>query len=111
MVTIQELKALARDTIRSGSVAVGTSAVLLSPNMVDTAVRKTLVITNTSTAGQIIYLGFGQEAQAGTGIPLISAGSSWTESIDSSYVPSSWDIWAVSSGANGSVAIHERILK
>lgn len=111
MATIQEMKALSRDTIRSASVSVGTSAVLLSPNLLDTELRKVLVITNTSTAGQIIYLNWGQEASVGTGIPLVSSGSSWTESIDSSYVPSTKDIWAISSGADGSIAIQERLLK
>lgn len=109
MVTIQELKALSQDTIRNGSVSVGTTAVLLSPYLAD-RLRKALVITNTSTAAQIIYLSWGSPAIVGQGIPLVSAGSSWTESIDSAYVPSVQDIWAISSAAGGTISIQERIL-
>lgn len=110
MVTFQELKALSRDTIRDGTVSVGTTSVLLSPFQAG-ALRKALVITNTSTGGQAIYLGWGNPAIVGSGIALMANGSSWTESIDSAYVPSIQDIWAVSSGAGGTVAIQERILQ
>ena len=96
------------DRIRNASLAVGTTGVIIAPQLFE-GQRSVLVITNTSTAGQIITLQTGEQAQAGgAGIILYPAGS-WSESIDSAFMPSNLEYWAVASAAAGTIAIQERI--
>lgn len=109
MVTKNELRELSKDIIRQGSVTVGTTSSNISPYL-ESTLRKVLVITNTSTNGANITLSWGSPAIAGYGIVLNPSGS-WSESIDSAYVPSIQDIWAISSVANGTLAIQERIIQ
>jgi hypothetical protein len=71
-------------------------------------VRILLVITNTSTGGQIITLSPEAYAVAGAGIVLYP-GAAWVECIDSSFAPTSRAIYAVSSAAAGTVGVHERV--
>jgi hypothetical protein len=95
------------DLIRNASIAVGTSAVLVAPPLIE-GQRVVLVLTNTSTAGQTITIQTGSEAIAGAGIILYPAGS-WSEAIDASFIPSNLAFWAVASGASGTLAIQERV--
>jgi len=92
---------------RNTSVSVGTSSVLVSPTLNENE-RIVLVITNTSTGGQNISLSWGETAVAGRGIYL-SPGSTWSESIDSGFIPIHTSIEAISSAASGTLAVHERV--
>jgi len=91
---------------RDDVITVGATSAEVSPE-IDTQ-RNVLVITNTSTAGQIISLAFAKEAVAGKGIILYPTGS-WAESIDSAFKPTKARITAIASAAGGSVTIHERV--
>ena len=97
------------ERIANRSLVVGTDSVLVSEELIGGNQRKVLTITNTSLAGQIITVSFGDEAMGGYGIPLWPTGA-WSESIDSAFMPSNVRVFAVSSAAAGSVAIHERTL-
>lgn len=110
MVTKQELLALAADNVRNDSLSVGTTAVLISPYLAD-SIRKGLIITNTSSGGQVITIAKGKPAVANQGVVLTAFGSSYVEAITEGYVPSLYDIWAISSAAGGTIAIQETILK
>lgn len=92
--------------LRNITVTVGTSAVEVVQELQNTQ-REALAIVNTSTAGQIIYLSFGQDAVVGQGIALYPAGS-WSESIDNNFIPTNKRVSAVASAASGSVSVHER---
>lgn len=46
-------------------------------------------------------------AVAGQGVFLYPTGS-WSESVDSAFIPSSKPIWAVASAAGATLSIHER---
>ena len=93
-------------TPRDDLVAVGTSSVELSPET--NTQRNVIVITNTSTGGQLITLAFAKEAVSGKGIVLFPTGA-WAESIDSAFRPSNARITAIASGAGGQITIHERV--
>lgn len=96
------------ENIREESIAVeDTPSILISLDKRE-GQRTSLAITNTSTAGQIITLAWGHPAVAGVGIVLPPYGA-WSESVDSAFIPSNKDIWAISSAASGSIAIQERI--
>lgn len=71
--------------------------------------RSAIVITNTSTGGQVISIGIGQEAVAGSGI-VLNVGGSYQDSRDGQYMPSNKQINAIASAAGGAIAVHERIL-
>jgi len=96
------------DRIRNASVVVGTTPVKICEQLLE-GQRTSLAITNTSTAGQTITIQTGQQAgQTLAGIVLYPAGS-WSESIDSAFIPSNLEFWAVASGASGALAIQERV--
>lgn len=95
------------EIIRDGSVAVGTTAVLLSFQKLE-GQRTSVAITNTSTAGQILTLGWGHPPTPGAGL-VISPYGSWSESVDSAFIPSNLEIWGIMSAAAGTIAIQERI--
>lgn len=98
------------DEVRNASVSVGTSATLVAEQLLY-GQRKAIVLTNISTGGQVIYLSVGQQPSAtGSGIPLYPAGS-WSESLDSAFIPTNAQIWAISTAAAGTLAIHERLIK
>lgn len=87
--------------------SVGASLVEVSPPIY-TARRNALVITNTSTAGQIIYLSWEKDAVVGIGIVLYPAGTH-SESFDGYFVPSLKRITAIANAAGGTIAVHERL--
>ena len=96
------------DIIRNVAFSVGTTNIIIAPQLLE-GQRDVLVITNTSTGGQVITIQTGDTANVvGAGIILYPAGS-WSESTDSAFRPSNLEYWAISSGAGGTLAIQERI--
>ena len=100
---------LTDDKIRNAAVSVGTTAVQIGLKL-ETGQRKSLVITNTSTGGQIITIATGESGVTALSGIVLYAGGSWSESLDSSFVPSNLEFWAIASAAGGKVAIQERII-
>ena len=94
---------------RNTNLTIGAATTKVSEAVFPPATRKAICLVNTSTAGQIITLAFGGEAVAGQGIILYPVGS-WSETIDSAYVPSQHEINAISSAAGGTLAVQERIV-
>lgn len=99
---------MAKEELTSNrSATIGTSNVVLSEECFQQ--RSAIVVTNTSTGGQVIYIAIGSEAASGIGIAL-SPGGVYQDSRDGQYMPSNKQVNAISSLAGGTVAIHERIL-
>lgn len=89
---------------------IGTTSALVLPNVEGLErTRKAFVITNTSTGGQIISLGFQRDAVANTGIVLYPGGSAW-EFEENDYKVFQRDIYAISSAASGTIAVQERVV-
>jgi len=88
------------------SVSVGTSSVLIldSPGA---GLRTDLVITNTSSAGQVIALAFGADAIASQGI-VLQPTASIAFSRSAGYEVPQEQIRAIASAASGSVAVWVR---
>lgn len=96
------------ENIRDDVVSVGTSVTKISEDQTS-ATRSALILTNTSTGGQIISLGFGKEAIAGSGI-VLNPGGFHSESQDAGFKVTNKMITAVASAAGGTLAVHERVL-
>lgn len=96
------------ENIRNDTVTVDTSNIKICDDLPN-AERTVLILTNTSTNGQIISLAFGQEATSGAGI-VLSPGGHHSESKDAGYRVTTKALNAISSGAGGTLAVHERIL-
>jgi hypothetical protein len=95
--------------IRNESVSVGTTQAKISA-LQPLGKRQVFIVTNMSTGGEVITLSLGQEANAGAGIVLTAYGSAFVESADSGFIPSEMIWYAVSSGAGGLIAVHERVI-
>ena len=91
------------ENIRNNVVAVGTSTVLLST----AHERNELVITNTSSAAQIITLSFGVEAAALAGV-VLQPYSVYYASDTQGFSVYNGDIFAISSAVSGQISIFER---
>jgi len=98
------------ENIRNETLTIGASDTEVSKDIFPPAMRKTLVLTNTSTAAQVITISFGDQAAAGAGIVLYPGGS-WTETLDNRFIPSQARIRAIASAAGGALAVHERIYR
>lgn len=96
------------ELIRNMSQTIGTSPVVVSEELIGQQ-RNVIVITNTSSGGQVITISASDEAVAGKGI-VISPGGQYVDSADSGYKPTNTRITAVSNLAGGTIAIHERVL-
>lgn len=96
-----------QELVRNASATVGTSNVVVSEECYQQ--RTAIVITNTSTADQVISISYGQEAKSGVGIRILPGGV-YQDTRDGSYLPSNLQINAISDAAGGTIAIHERIL-
>ena len=92
---------------RQVTITVGTSSVEVA-TQVSRGNRSSLVLTNTSNGGQVISVGVGQEAVAGSGI-VLPPGAVLSEYIDPSFKPTTARITAVSSAAGGTLAVYERV--
>ena len=95
------------ENIRNSAKTIGTTPLIISPTL-EMGKRNVLVITNTSTGGQVISISFGEQATALQGIVLYPGGS-WFEVIGAGFNPTSEIVWGVSSAASGIIAIQERI--
>ena len=85
-----------------------TAAAQVSPPLI-LGQRQAITLVNTSAGGQVITLQWGaQPATTGAGIVLYPSGS-WSESLDSAFIPSNADIWAIASADAATLAIQERI--
>lgn len=93
---------------RNATLVVGTSPVVACRN-ISQGQKTVIVLTNVSTAAQVISLSFGGQAVAGSSVVLY-VGSSWVESIESAFTPTNDMITAIASAANGTLAVHERIM-
>jgi len=96
------------ENMRNASVSVGTSSVIVAPE-VNAGQRRVLVLTNTSTGGQNISVSWGETAVSGRGIYL-TPNSTWSESVDSGFIPSWKDVQAIANIAGGTLAVHERVI-
>lgn len=96
-----------QELARNTSVSVGTASVVLSDECFQQ--RSALIISNTSTGGQIIYISVGQDAVVGNGV-FIAPGGVYQDTRDGSYFPTNLQINGISNLAGGTVAIQERIL-
>lgn len=93
--------------IRNVSITLSTTQIPISAKVRE-GQRQLITISNTSTGGQVITLSLFVQAVAGAGV-VLNPNESWSESIDSSFIPSN-EIWyAVSSAAGGKIALHERL--
>jgi len=95
------------NTPRQASISVGTSSVEVSPSP-GVSRRKVYSIVNTSSAGQVITISFGQDAVAGRGFILYPT-SSIIDSQSEAYFPFQGRICAIADAANGTVSIMERM--
>ena len=93
---------------RNDLVTVSTTSVVLSPQMQDGVRRKSIVITNTSTAGQVITIkkGYGS-AIALYGLTLQPNASMVDSSISEDILCFQGTISAISDALNGQVSIQE----
>jgi len=91
------------------TLTVGAASVEVSPDLRGNAIRTAIVITNVSTAGQVIKLSWGQEAVAGQGIVLYPT-ASWSETLDNRFTPNLLQLFAIADAAGGTLAIHERVI-
>lgn len=96
------------DTLpNQGTSTPGTTVTEILPQLAPGQQRTSLVITNTSTSGQTITVGYGLNAVAGQGIVLYPGGSI-SEAWDGSFLPSNERITVLGSAASASVAYQER---
>jgi hypothetical protein len=87
-----------------------TTAIVSEAQINNNAERIALVITNTSTGGQVISLASSGQAVAGSGLVLSPGGSMvWTKNSNWPIVQSR--VQAISSAANGTIAVHEEVLQ
>lgn len=94
---------------RNESVSVGTTSVQIVP-LVEEGAREVCAIKNTSTGGQKITISINLTAVSGAGI-VLNPSESWVESKDVAYYPPKEPIYVISDGANGTIALYERIRK
>jgi hypothetical protein len=93
--------------ISNESFTVTTTSLQIKPKCFQQ--RVAMVITNTSTQGQIISIGIGTEAVAGSGIQL-APGGTYQDTQDGQYKPSNEEVNVISSAANGTIAVHHRVV-
>lgn len=93
---------------RNESLAVDTSAVVVSKSKEHQLKRKGITIINTSSGAQKITLAINAEANAGQGI-VLSAGGSWSDTEEGGYIPTQKLITAISDIVGGTIAIQERL--
>ena len=93
---------------RNSSATIDTTSLQITQKLVGQT-RKSLVITNTSTSSQIVTISEGQEAVFGNGIILYPQGT-MVKSIDSGYIPSKSDYYAIADNAGATISIFEEII-
>jgi len=95
--------------IRNENLTIGTTQQSVAAQVRE-GQRQVITFSNVSPAGQVITLSLGSEAIALAGIPLTVFGSSWSESVDSSFIPSNLQWYAVASAAGALLSVHERLI-
>ena len=88
---------------RNDAVTIGTSALNISTSHN----RQEIVVTNTSTGGQVISLSFGKTAEAGAGIVLLP-GWAYYATRSEGFRPSSETLSGIASAAGATLAVFER---
>lgn len=73
------------------------------------AQRQSIVIVNTSTNGEIVYISIGQEATQNNGVALYPGGV-FAEAIDSAFIPSNDRYTVIASAATATIAYQERVV-
>lgn len=93
------------------SVTVGTDVVIISEQKVNGhAERTSLVVSNTSTGGQVISISTSGEAANGVGLVLSPGGfKAWEKKSPIPIIQER--VTAVSNLAGGTVAVHEEVLQ
>lgn len=86
---------------------IGTTQAQLLPEVSLTMRRSVWTLTNISTGGQTIFIGFGKNAVSGKGIALLP-NSTWFEAEGGGFFPTNWDIHIVSDIAGAVYSGHER---
>lgn len=89
------------------NITVGTSATVVSLEKGNEE-REAIILTNVSTAGQVITIAIGEEAKAGKGI-VLGVGSQCALSMDAGFKPPQQAITAIADGANASLAVFELV--
>lgn len=89
---------------------VGTDAVEVSQERGNrNGIRRSVILINTSTGGQILTIAIDNPAVAGYGI-VLNPGGLWTDNADGGYLPTQKQITAISSAAGGLLSIQERVI-
>lgn len=91
------------ENVRNEAVAVGTTAVLISP----AHKRREIIISNSSSGAHKITLAVGNVAVAGAGI-LLPPFSTWYGSANSEFKVTDLAIYAISDLAAGQLSVFER---
>jgi len=91
--------------IRNTSQTIATTNTMISPALYGNK-RIVLVVTNTSTAGEVISIAVGQEAVAGKGI-VLNQNDKLAMSSDSGYAPPLEQINAIASAATATLSVYE----
>jgi len=94
---------------RNQLLAVGTTSVVASEEKQNlNSKRSCIIITNTSTNGQVITVSVDSEAVANQGV-VLSVGGVWSDTKESEYYPTQKLISAIASAAGGQISIQERL--
>jgi len=96
------------ELIRNESLTVGTTAIIISPQLVS-GQRNVFTVVNTSGAAQVVTLSLGIPAQAGAGVVLYPTGT-FFDSKATEFLPSNLAWYAIASAAGATIAIHERVV-
>lgn len=89
---------------------IGTSAIEVSAERANrNGTRRSIILINTSSGGQIITLAIDSPAVAGSGI-VLNPGGIWSDNADGGYLPTQKQVTAISNLAGGTLAIQERVI-
>ena len=95
---------------RDDLITINTTPTLVSDVKQGTnAYRKLIIVTNTSTGGQIITLSTVGQSTSLKG-QVLYPGGSMSDSIETGYRPSNERYTAVSSAAGGQLSLHEVVV-
>ncbi len=92
---------------RNTSAVIGATSQIIAEDLYDND-RVSIVISNNSAAGQIIYLAIDSEAVVDNGI-ILNVGGFYSESEDGKFNPTKKRITAISSAVGGKITISERV--
>jgi len=93
---------------RNEKQTIGTNAVVVSKTKEINRPRKSIIITNTSTGGQVVTVAIDEEAKDKEGIVLY-AGGLWSDTAEGGYTPTQALITAISNNPDATISIQERL--